>query len=171
MNRHVRLFEDFDPQQPDGELWVRFIGYDEEILGAHHSKQDAQQAQYDFLEALERTQSERPFTPDEVNQATDFMKVDTNNKNQSAELVYYCKNTSVSDLEGAQQPQEILRTLIEYGINPFEESGNYEVFSGREELEEFFDGDLSWYPGGESGIKRHLAAINRRNKTRNLFGV
>jgi hypothetical protein len=172
MNRHVRLFEEFEPQTtPHRELWARFIGYDEEILGVHPTEEEAELAQYDFIKALEASDDERPHSPSEIDAATDTIRVDFDNKNMRAELVYYCKNSSVSDLDGAQQPEDILRTLIEHGVNPFEESGNYEVFSDREELEDFFNGDLSWYPGGEKGIMKHLDVLKRNKKTRNLFGV
>jgi hypothetical protein len=168
MKNYIKLFESFTQEETmeigKGKLWAHVFEPDLIIHGVYSSLDKAKEAD----EILRRDVAiENGDDPDEQDVEwglyNKFLFVDPFNQEESAYLIYCCINSTYSfenkiPSSAIQNPKEIAKKLIMFGVNPFAKSDYYESFQSMEELVNFFDGTLP-------------PEINRRLKTKNLFGI
>jgi len=168
MKRHIKLFEDFSGeaapiQQAKGHaLWALMFHPDGVMYGVYKSPAEAEAAKKmmnDYIEADFKAEygEDEPYDQE----AEDMIDVQRamvgKNSKTDGMLFSYAMNASLgaADWPG-QGPQEMVKTLIMAGGNPFARAEYHQGFDSIQSLVDFFRGDIGWYPGGRARMEQDL---------------
>lgn len=164
MKRYTKMFENFSHHGGQG-LWALMFHVDLVMYGLYDTLQEAEMAKErmnDYLEEWFRSEygEEEPYDR-EAEDMIDVQQVfpGTSTEEDSMLFVYSADSGEYAEGWPGQTKQEMVKKLIMAGGNPFSGSEDYgSAFSSVKNLERFFGGDISWYPGGMEKAQQDLAA-------------
>lgn len=179
MKRHIKLFEDFSQEatpmhQAKGHaLWALMFHPDGVMYGVYPGPAEAKAAKKmisgyvddsywdeiyaDIKKKPLGTFSEEDFeTEDEDMIDIQRITVGKNSKTDGMLFSYAMNAASAAADWPGQKPQEMVKTLIMAGGNPFAKAEYHQGFESIQSLVDFFGGDIGWYPGGRAKMEQDL---------------
>ena len=177
MKRHVKLFEEFSEDAPAPQestrnvIWALIFNPDEAIYGVYQSQEEAEEAKKrinDYAEADFKSSygQDVPYDQEEED-LIDLQSFMPGRDNETDAMLFTYAKHSGPGPEGwpGQDSKEVVRRLILAGGNPIASSKYHKGFERIEDLERFFDGDLSWMP------ESVRAKMRRMKRSMQAFGM